>query len=73
MKNIYLDRMTAGSLARAAGAAGGLCGHCAQCGYEIAESDEAAVIAATGDIIHRACWEEYAADNADEFFDESVF
>lgn len=40
---------------------------CTFCGYEIHASDEKARIIANGDIIHKACWEEYAAENPDEF------
>lgn len=45
--------------------------NCAQCGYRITEFDEAATVFATGDRIHVDCWDEYAADNADEFIGDS--
>ena len=40
---------------------------CIQCGYSICEDDEAGIISANGGAIHRDCWEEYAAENPDEF------
>lgn len=45
--------------------------NCAQCGYRITEFDEAATVFATGDRIHVECWDEYAADNADEFIGDT--
>lgn len=46
----------------------GACGRCAECGFTIDAEDESVTVSATGDRIHRACWEDYAADNAEEFF-----
>ena len=45
----------------------GICGRCAACGYAVT-NEEAVTVSETGDLIHRACWEDYAADNAQEFF-----
>ncbi len=43
---------------------------CAQCGYTICDGEPTCLVIATGDTIHRACWEEYAGDNADDFLDD---
>lgn len=40
---------------------------CIHCGYEILEDDDASQIVANGGAIHTDCWEEYAADNPEEF------
>lgn len=40
---------------------------CMQCGYPFANGDDVASVDASGDLIHRLCWEDYAADNADVF------
>ena len=38
---------------------------CAQCGYRFAVGDDVIKVNATGDIIHRDCFIDYADDNAD--------
>lgn len=43
---------------------------CAQCGYRFASGDEAYMIKATGDIIHRDCFSDYTEDNMYEFADK---
>ena len=45
---------------------------CAQCGYNIYEYEDAVIITATGDTIHRQCWEDYANDNACEFMEPAA-
>ncbi len=40
---------------------------CAQCGYGICGMENAVEITATGEVIHKDCWYDYAQDNAEEF------
>ena len=42
---------------------------CAKCGYGFAPGDAIARIRMSGDVIHLSCWDEFAADNADEFLE----
>lgn len=46
---------------------------CAQCGFAIDARDDFVTVSDTGDRIHRDCWEEYASDNAEEFFVQTSF
>ena len=41
------------------------CSVCTQCGYRFAVGDDVIKVNATGDIIHRDCFIDYADDNAD--------
>lgn len=40
------------------------CSVCAQCGYRFAAGDDVIKVNATGDVIHRDCFIDYADDNA---------
>ena len=40
-----------------------ICDKCMYCGYEIVPGEEKAIVEATGDTIHRSCWQDYAEDN----------
>ena len=39
---------------------------CMYCGYDIIRSDERVQVNATGDTIHRTCWQDYAEDSINE-------
>lgn len=39
---------------------------CVYCGYPILRGEDKLRVEATGDIIHRKCWNDYAEDNVDE-------
>lgn len=43
------------------------CDKCCQCGFELLPGEDAVEIYATGDVIHKGCWNEYADENADIF------
>ena len=73
MKNVYLGDTEAPRLPFASTRYGSTSCRCAQCGYSIDVEDAAVMITATGDTIHRDCWEEYAADNAEEFLEALTF
>ena len=40
---------------------------CAQCGYGICGIEDAVEVTATGEVIHKDCWNDYAEDNSEEF------
>lgn len=42
---------------------------CAQCRFGIDINDEFVTVSDTGEKIHRSCWEEYATENAELFFE----
>ena len=65
MRSVYLRVLTDTVRLHSSG---GIVGRCAACGFAVYEEDANVTVADTGDLIHRACWEEYAADNAEEFF-----
>ena len=43
---------------------------CVHCGKGIFQPDEAMVINASNNTIHIGCWEDYAAENYEEFLSE---
>lgn len=46
-------------------------GYCENCGLPVYSGDEALYVKASGDTIHSACWDYYAADHV-ELFTESA-
>ncbi len=70
MRSVYLNDLTDSVAFRTQT---GIVGRCAECGFAIDADDESVTVSDTGDRIHRACWEDYAADNAEEFFVQSEF
>ena len=65
MRSLYLNDLTD---AMQLHSSGGIIGRCAACGFAVHEEDDSVTVSDTGDLIHRACWEDYAADNAEKFF-----